>query len=382
MNVLFVTTWVLGDSGANAADIFPRLAVQNEKIGTVIVADFPRNKHHIVAHQKAEYLRLERGQPWVRYAVRIARKCRQNKIDVVHVFYRQKNALLLILLRLCLCIFSPQTQVVMDHRSVNLAKGPRKLRKMIVNQLMQFFTHHLAGNPWAVETNHWAVFRPKHVIDLGYDKLPPAGVLSPTSRVKTVDVWFIGSLKPKNRKSEFLLDIFDEISEQQSKCSDPTLPKIRFRVAGPASNAQRTRMKKNPAIVYYGKLPRERLYQTMQSNRGIGLAFMNEEFHGYAPSLKFAEYAALRFQILASDTIGLRTQCGRMQLDGLKFLPETVEDWVAAIRQATMTFNKPVPVWKNAPKWSYRHIFQTQVVGLYESITSNNFPSSKLKSAR
>ena len=72
MKVLYLTSFVLGDSGANAADIFPRLAVRSPEIEAVYVADFPKNKYHIEHRQGAQYLRLEWNRTWFRHAARIA----------------------------------------------------------------------------------------------------------------------------------------------------------------------------------------------------------------------------------------------------------------------------------------------------------------------
>ncbi|MEM6308677.1 MAG: hypothetical protein AAF754_01410 [Pseudomonadota bacterium] len=365
---MFVTTWVLGDPGANAADIFPRLALQQSEIEKVIVADFPKNKFHIVARQGVDYLRLEWGRTWLRYAARIALKARREQIDIIHVFYRQQNAVLLIFTRLFLLLLARRTRLIMDHRSVNLAKGARRFRKIALNQIMQFFAHNLAGNPWAVETNHWMIFRPKYVIDLGYDQLPLSISSTKTEDPAPVDVWFIGSLKPRNRKSEFLLDIFDRINALQAKRSNLAGPKVRFRVAGVTNAKQRERLLKNPSVIYYGKMQRSKLYKELQKHPGIGLAYMNSEYHHFAPSLKFAEYAAMRFSILASDTIGLRTQARRMGLPGVSFFGDCVEAWVNAIGIAAADFQGPEPVWEGASNWSYASIFKNQVVELYKDM--------------
>ncbi len=366
MRVLYLTTFVLGDPGANAADIFPRLAARSPEIDRVYVADFPRNKHHIEARQGARYLRLEWHRTWLRHAARIARKCKQERIDILHVFYRQQNAVLLILIRLWLLLLGARTRIVMDHRSVNLAKGWRARRKRALNAAMQLCTHALAGNPWAVETNHWAVFRPKYLVDLGYDVLPGGAPPAQTGAQDAVIFWFIGTLKPRNRQSEFLLDVFEAVAARAA--SD--VRQIRFHVAGPARDDQIHRLRALPNVTYHGKLPRAQLYCRLRRHPGVGLAFMNHQYHEYAPSLKFAEYAIMRYDIIASDTVGLRTQAARMNLPGhVRFVPETRAGWAEAIVEMAACHAGPAPPWADAPLWSYPAIFERQVLALYRQMT-------------
>ncbi len=372
--ILYVTSWVLGDAGANAADIFPRLAAEHPSIERVIVADFPRNKHHILTRQHAEYLRLEWDRSWFRLAARIARKAKREDMDVIHVFYRQQNAVLLILIRIWLMILGGRARLVMDHRSVNLARGWRRWPKLALNTLMQLFAHHLAGNPWAVETNHLMVFRPKQIIDLGYDTLPDTREVAVANRDDdSVNVWFIGSLKPRNRKSQFLLDTLDAVAAQPSEKK-----RIRFHLAGPASDAQVRRLTANPLVTYHGQLKRADLYRKLQQFSGLGLAYMNLEFHAHAPSLKFAEYAIMRYRILASDTPGLRTQGERMKLSRVQYIPETVAAWSRAIREAAEAYEGADPQWGDAANWSYPAIFEAQVLPLYQKLTRTRSHGTEL----
>lgn len=368
MKLLYLTTFVLGDAGANAADIFPRLAARSECVDAVYVADFPRNKHHIEARQGARYLRLEWKRSWFRHAARVARKCKQERIDIIHVFYRQQNAVLLMFIRFWLLLFGCKTQILMDHRSVNLAKGWRGRRKKWLNLAMQLCTHHLAGNPWAVETNHLTVFRPKHLIDLGYDTLPQGEAIPAKTPITEVVFWFIGTLKPRNRKSEFLLDIFQATHARASNSKRT----IRFHVAGPTRDDQEKRLRSLPNVTYHGKLPRHHLYRKLRAHPGIGLAYMNHEFHEHAPSLKFAEYAIMRYGILASDTLGLITQAERMDLPTqVRFLQEDPDVWADAIIAAADDYDGLEPNWAAAPRWSYPAIFDAQVLGLYREMIRN-----------
>ena len=366
VRVLYVTSWVLGDAGANAAEIFPRLSAADEAVSEVIVADFPKNKHHIKHKQGAEFLRLPPERSWLLNAVRIARKAKQKDIDFIHVFYRQQNAVLLIYIRVFLTLIGGRTKLIMDHRSVNLAKGWRRRRKMLLNQLMQAFTHHLAGNPWAVETNHFWVFRPKHIIDLGYDRLPAEPIKSPTFQNSAVTVWYIGSLKPRNRKTEFLLEVMRHVSNAQRNKKKPGQRDVLFQVAGPANCTQRATLEANPDVIYHGSLPRDEVYKKLRDMPGIGLAFMNHEFHEFAPSLKFAEYSIMRFKILASDTQGLRTQAERMNMDSIEFVPEDTSAWANAILGAAQKYKGLSPMWPDANQWSYPNIFKRQVLQLYK----------------
>lgn len=369
MRVMYVTPWVMGDAGANAADIFPRLSVASPDIDKVIVADFPKNKHHIEVRQGADYLRLEWNKTWLRYGLRIARKAKRENIDIIHVFYRQQNAVLLICIRLGLIAMGCKAKIIMDHRSVNLAKGWRRTRKMMLNWVMQRFTHHLAGNPWAVETNHWSVRKPAHIIDLGYDQLPDGEAREASNVDREVNVWFIGSLKPRNRKSEFLFEVFDRIAERHSQARIDGARRIRIQVAGPTKPEQKRRLEANPDVVYHGRLPRAELYKLLRAKPGIGVAFMNHEYHEYAPSLKFAEYAIMRYSILSSDTLGLRTQAERMGMtDQIRFVPEKVDAWADAIIAASDAYQGLEPLWEDSETWSYPDIYRRQVLGLYQSI--------------
>ena len=370
MRVLYVTTWVLGDAGANAADIFPRMSAAEPSIDKVIVADFPRNKFHIETRQKAEYLRLEWNRTWLRHGLRIARKAKQERIDVIHIFYRQQNAVLLMFIRLGLRLLGSKAQIVMDHRSVNLAKGVRLKRKMMLNSVMQRFTHHLAGNPWAVETNHTVIRKPKHIIDLGYDRLPEGEAREPEHLAEEVNVWFIGSLKPRNRKSEFLIETFRKVAEMQSDPRRHNERRIVMHVAGPTKPEQKRMLKEIPGVVYHGTLPRDRLYELLRDKPGIGLAYMNHEYHEYAPSLKFAEYAIMRYRILSSDTLGLKTQAERMNLSHVRFVAEDPAAWAEAIVEEARDYAGLEPFWEDAPTWSYPDIYRRQVLGLYERIAA------------
>ena len=369
MKVLYLTSYVLGDAGANAADIFPRLAAASDDIEQVYVADFPRNKFHIENRQGARFLRLEWNRTWLRYAARIARKCRQEKIDVLHVFYRQQNAVILVMIRLWLILLRAPTRIVMDHRSVNLAKGWRAQRKLWLNTVMQTCTHALAGNPWAVETNHMTLFKPKYLIDLGYDTLPDGVAQEPDAPINEVVFWFIGTLKPRNRQSEFLLSIFAATGARACQSGRT----VRFHVAGPARDDQIATLEALPNVTYHGKLPRSELYQKLREKPGIGLAYMNHAFHEYAPSLKFAEYAIMRYDILASDTLGLKTQAERLQLPGrVWFLPERAEDWAEAIMRMADSYDGLAPSWDDAERWSYPSIFERQVLPLYRALASSS----------
>lgn len=370
MRILYVTTWVLGDAGANAADIFPKLSAMEPSIDKVIVADFPRNKFHIETRQKAEYLRLEWNRTWLRHGLRIARKAKQERIDIIHVFYRQQNAVLLIFIRIGLWLMGARARIVMDHRSVNLAKGFQLKRKMMLNAVMQRFVDHLAGNPWAVETNHANIQRPKHIIDLGYDRLPDGEAQEPQSPGEEVNVWFIGSLKPRNRKSEFLIDVFRRVAERQADTRRHNERQIVMHVAGPTKPEQKRQLKEIPGVVYHGTLLRDELYRLLRDKPGIGLAYMNHEYHEYAPSLKFAEYAIMRYRILSSDTVGLKTQGERMNLTGVRFVAEEVDAWADAILEEAHDYAGLEPLWADAPTWSYPDIYRRQVLGLYERIAA------------
>lgn len=366
LNVLYITLNVLGDAGANAAEIFPRLAVEDERISKVIVADHEKNRDIILRQQGAEFLRIRQSRSFLwqsfRAAFRIARKARDENIHVIHALYRQRNILLIILLRLALFLLRAKSTLLVDHRSVNLARGRRGFVKKLGNFLMQMFAGHLAGNPWAVETNHFWVFKPKHLIDLGYDQLPEARPLQPAPDTPRC-VWFIGSLKPQNRKSEFLIEVFRIMNSMP-----PMDPPLEIHVAGPAHPHQAKALEENPSVTFYGRLPRSDLYQLLTDKPGIGVAFMNKEFHSYAPSLKFVEYAIMRFGIVASDTLGLKTQASRMNLSNVEFAAEDPTEWAKKLYDAANTWNSLEPVWEDAGKWSYQSIFDQQVIDIYDVI--------------
>jgi hypothetical protein len=368
MKVLYVTANVLGDAGANAAEIFPRQAIITSSVERVFVADYGKNRSYIREKQFCDFLRLRRPSfgrrtyVAIRNGFRISKKSIDEGVDVIHVFYRQKNIPLIVFLRIALFIMRGKPTIIVDHRSVNLSRGRRAFLKKTANFIMQIFTHHLAGNPWAVETNHFYVFKPRHIIDLGYDSLP-VGNNSEQGPIKPVSVWFIGSLKPKNRKSEFLIEVFSRITEKTG-ISD----QFHIRVAGPANSAQKQALCANPNITYYGRLPRAKLYELMRAHPGVGMAYMNLEFHAFAPSLKFCEYAIMRYCIVASDTVGLRMQADRMNLDGITFAAEEVDEWAEKLLIAALDWKELAPIWVDAPLWSYASIFQRQVVGLYEKI--------------
>ncbi len=92
---------------------------------------------------------------------------------------------------------------------------------------------------------------------------------------------------------------------------------------------------------------------------------MNEEFHEYAPSLKFCEYAIMRFTIVAANTIGLRTQAERMKLSDVIFADENTKEWADKLYQVAKDWDGLKPIWGEADQWSYDSIFERQVLGLY-----------------
>ncbi len=371
MKILYITINVLGDSGANAAEIFPKLAFLSKEINYVNVADLEKNKDFITKKQFSNFLKLRPRRlglySILRNALRIAKKCKDKDIDCVHAFYREVNIPLIIFLRLALILFRSNTVLIVDHRSVNLAKGRRAFFKKLNNFFMQIFVHHLAGNPLAVETNHFFIFKPKHIIDLGFDTLPDVEILAPPENQRP-SIWFIGSMKPKNRKSEFLIEVFDELTRRFGQQM-----KFDIRVAGPANQSQEEMLNANPNVTYYGSLPRTSLYQLLMEFPGIGMAFMNEEFHKSAPSLKFSEYAAMHFAVVASDTIGMRTQWKRMKYSNVALAKEDVCEWADKLVEASENWPKNFQTWDTKMDWSYDNIFKNQVLKLY------NQTSNKLK---
>jgi len=370
MKLLYVTANVLGDDGANAAELFPRMAVLSSKISAVWVADYDKNKHRITQKQFAQFLRLRRQKefglyPAFRNALRIAKKSKDEGIDVVHIFYRQANNPLVSFLRIALIILRCHTKILVDHRSVNLARGSRGFFKKISNQFMQIFAHQLAGNPLAVETNHFFIFKPKNIIDLGYSQLPEGNAIElPDGR--PISVWFIGSMRPKNRKSEFLIDVLDELEKRFSGDS-----RVVVRVAGPADQNQIHRLNQNSLVRYYGRLSRSDLYHLLRQNPGIGIAYMNEQFHWAAPSLKFCEYAIMRFKIVASNTVGLQTQAKRLKFSDVIFAEETVVGWADKLTDAIEDWSGITPEWNNSHLWSYESIFSRQVLEIYRKLIAN-----------
>ncbi|MCP4073717.1 MAG: glycosyltransferase [Hyphomicrobiales bacterium] len=366
MKILYVTVNVLGDSGANAAELFPEFAVKSPQIERTYVADVQRNRNYIKQQQLAEFLRLRHdrlaGYREFRYAFRIAKKCKDNDIDLVHVFYRQTNIPLVILLRIALRLLSAKTTIMVDHRSVNLALGRSALAKKARNLVMQVFSHNLAGNPLAVETNHFVNFKPKHIIDLGFDKLPDVEILAPPKQNRT-SVWFIGSLKPRNRKTEFLIDVFEELRSRHGHQL-----KFDIRVAGDTKPDQAAALNENPNVIYYGRIPRARLYELLLEYPGVGMAFMNTEYHGFAPSIKFSEYAAMSYAIVASDTIGLKNQWTRMKYGNVTFARENVPEWADKLEEAVENWPESFQKWRTKNDWSYDSIYKNQVLRIYQNI--------------
>jgi len=367
MRILYVTANVLGDSGANAAEIFPKLAVNSPQLSKVIVADYLENKRLVRETQGADFLKLKNYGGGVLQAVgdaaRIARKAKSENIDIIHVFYRQQNAIMIVFLRLALLLLFCRSTIIMDHRSVNLARGIPSIRKKLCNAFMQLAVHRLAGNPLAVETNHWKVWKASDIIDLGYDDLPDIS----SNQIRPdlpCAIWFVGSLRPRNRKSEFLIEVFERLYQQRDALQRP----IEIHVAGPARPEQQAALKANPFVSYHGNLSRRELYQYLRARPGVGVAFMNKEFHAAAPSLKFVEYAVMQYAVIASDTPGLRMQGSRMNLSDIIYVPEDQQDWADALVDRVNRWNGLVPVWQDAPLWSYGSIFERQVIALYERL--------------
>ena len=266
MNILYVTANVLGSSGANASEIIPRCCSVHDEIDHYIIADFKRNKKLIQDKLFGEFLKLKYPKRSffniLKNAGRIAKKAKRSDVDLIHIFYRQENALLCIFIRFFLLIMRSKSKILMDHRSVNLAKKNRK--KLLLNQIMQLFVHALGGNPYAVETNHKLIFKKKYTLDLGYD-IHQNHPIEWSDNINAI--WYIGSLKPKNRQSEFIINLSNFLLYRY-RGSAP----FKIHIAGPASREQIIALKKNPLVIYHGKLPRHKLHNLMCKHPGIGLA--------------------------------------------------------------------------------------------------------------
>ena len=377
MKILYVTCNVLGDSGANAAELFPKLAAESNWAKQVIVADFRKNENYVEEQQKAEFLCLWQSWPQIRESIHNARQIawivKHNDVNIIHIFYREQNVPLLTVLRLLILWYGCDARIIMDHRSVNLARGYRSFRKKLVNIFAMLFSHKLVGNPLAVESNHFFEIKDREIVDLGYDDtvFPNiSGLLSPdleAAKNKPVNVWFVGSIKPANRKSWFLIEIFRAFSDRFGT------GEVVFNIAGPANIRQIAELEAIPTVNYLGVLPRGELYAQMKDKPGIGMAFMNKEFHDLAPSLKFVEYALFGYKILASSTVGLKKQAERMKFENVHFVDETVDDWCSYISQAAKEYQASGSVaWKEGPNWSYRSIFERQVRTLYEDMRSSS----------
>jgi len=61
MNIIYLTANVLGDAGANAAELFPVLAFKNKKVNNVFVADYGKNKELIKNKLFLPYIKLRFG---------------------------------------------------------------------------------------------------------------------------------------------------------------------------------------------------------------------------------------------------------------------------------------------------------------------------------
>ena len=365
MKILYYTLNVLGSNGANAAELFPKLAVNSDYVDHVYVADYEANKAFIQKNQCAEFLKMRRNKgAWLRNAVRIARKCSREKVDVLHFFYRQSTVLNLIVIKLFFLIYGCRTKVLLDHRSVDLSIGINSKIKKIKNFGAQLGCDMLAGNPYAVETNHFYIFKKKEVIDLGYDSLPEISEQIKYNS-KQINFWYVASLMPKNRKTEFLLDVFDEIN----KALTPEQRAVtKIWVAGSGSPYQVKRLNDNPIVHYFGRVDRKLLYMNMAKYPGFGIAYMNRNRHEFAPSIKFAEYAALKFQIVASSTTGLKLQALRMNISNVNFVEQEVDAWVKECTRLINEGYEPANLWKDQEMWSYRKIFDLQVMELYQSL--------------
>lgn len=365
MRIIYLTANVLGTSGANAAGLFPKYSSSSKEIKLTIVADYNKNKNTITNQLSAEFLKLNRSKirllKIIFNAIRLARKAKQLDINIIHVFYRIENAVLVVFLRLFLFLFRAQAKILVDHRSVNLTRGKAaKLKKYMINFMMQLSCHRLAGNPFAVETSHKMLFRKHNIIDLGYDVLP-------LKKQKINDqesvVWFIGSLYPKNRNSSFLIELFDKLYLRNGK--DGTL---KIHVAGPANDQQQKSLNANPIVCYHGNVEKKALVKLINEHPGIGLAYMSTFYHNYAPALKFIEYAAFGYPIIASDTIGLRLQAKRTGYKHVTFVEENFVSWCEAIEKKVAVGFEGIQPWQDKPLWSYKHIFSQQCLPLYAEL--------------
>ena len=90
--------------------------------------------------------------------------------------------------------------------------------------------------------------------------------------------------------------------------------------------------------------------------------------HQFAPALKFIEYAALGYYILASDTVGLRLQAKRSNYKNAVFAKEDVEKWAQAIETHLLHKNTKAQGWYEKEAWSYPALFRNQYVKSYKEI--------------
>ena len=249
----------------------------------------------------------------------------------------------------------------MDHRSVNLATGVRSFVKKTFNQILIPFVHIFSGNPLAVKTNYFFNYKDKFIYDLGHN-VTKKNIKDDIS-INYFNIWYIGSMKPNNRNGTFLLNIFDKISQ----LNDLSL-ETKIHIAGTVNKKQLQRIKKNRKIVYYGKIPRNELYKLILKNRGVGVAYMNEINHQYAPAIKFVEFGALGLKILASNTFGLRLQKERTKMPNVTFVDHDCSKWVEAIKDLNDEWDNKVLPWENKDKWSYSYLFENQVIKSYLTI--------------
>lgn len=368
MNIMYLTANVLGDSGANAAEIFPKEAQLSSMIDNVYVADFNKNKKYITEVQHVKFLKIRYKKfsflNILKNSIRITILCKRHDITLIHCFYRSKNMHLISLIKLFLLLTNVKTKILLDHRSVNLAKGAMKIQKLLINQIFSPFIDYFSGNTFAVETNYIFCPKNKYIIDLGYDKLPkPIRVLS--NQNNHINVWYIGNLIAKNRNAEFILNIFDLLSKHVSVNKTFTI-----HIAGPLSNYNKVKIYNKNSINYHGVVERSELYKLLQRFPGIGIAFMDYKNHNFAPALKLIEYSIFGFKIIASDTQGLRLQQQRARLPNITFVNHDLSSWVNAILKEIYEPAK-YDTWIDSNKWSYSMIFKKQVLPIYKKIESS-----------
>jgi glycosyltransferase involved in cell wall biosynthesis len=297
MRILFVSLNPLGYLGGNAHFYFPSCVAKQADVLLLCPQASEKTADAVIRTEfDFQYTNFAPGSERIGQLLDTAKAF---KPDVVHIFRTLKSSFYASMLKMRL---STNLKVVVDIRSPLLAKGLRRIRQQIQNQLLPFvcdaiLTHSLPS----VATHIPFCWKSPMEIPLGVElsAFPESQKDASTAIRRFV---FVGSLH-QNRNIDVLLHGF----AAATRLSKEPITLDIFGT-GPAYSsllALSKHLGMEGRITFHGAVVQPTLFQLL-GEYDAGIGYVPNGAYDSAPSLKVLEYAAAGLAILASDTEGHR----------------------------------------------------------------------------